>query len=220
MKLFPLPHAMTNSAKHLALAVLTVVLVVVWGHANPSTVQSSVLSSPEAPAVELTLSLPEQSTNIGISSQAEVLFFDLEAGAPYTLRYLTLAVEGEGVQFPENPGDWKVYLAEDERIDFSALVGYGEIFKEGLLRLRLFSDPAGGFKGTLDTHHFALVAPLYREQDLAPSLELYFPQDLPDELDWEFVEYEDSGSWMNIEGSSILGAEFVRGLPSETLRKD
>lgn len=220
MDTFPLPHAMKNSAKHLTLAILTVVLVVVWGRANPSTAQSSVLDVSEVATAHLTLSIPEQSETIGISSQAEVLLFNLEAGAPYTLRYLTLVVDSKGLNLPENPGDWKLYLVEDERINTSALVGYGEVFKEGLLRLRLFSDPAGGFNGPADVQSFALIAPLFKNGEEEPSLALTFPLYLPEELDWEFVESEAMGSWMNVDAGSILGAEFVEGLPSETLRKE
>lgn len=220
MDTFPLSHAMTNSAKHLLLSVLIVVLVVVFGQVKPSTVQSSVLSIEEAQAVDLTLSIPKQSETIGISSQAEVLFFDLEAGAPYTLRYLTLVVDSVGLRLPENPGDWKLYLVEDERIDTSTLVGYGEVFKDGLLRLRLFSDPAGGFNGPADVQGFALVAPLFKNGEEEPSLALTFPLFLPEDLEWKFVESEATGSWMNVDAGSILGAEFVEGLPSETLRKE
>ena len=170
---------MNTGMKHLVLGVLLVALVVLAGPMVPQVSETSVLNVgealgtfPEDPG--LTLELPQQSSQLAISSQSEVLFFDLHAQAPYTLRYLTLVVETKGLTLPEKLGDWKIYPAEEGRVDYGESVGYAEEFQGGLLRLRLFSNSAVGYLG-VEEESFALVAPLYRVGGETASLRLTFP---------------------------------------------
>jgi hypothetical protein len=210
---------MTHSAKHLALAFLVVVFLVLFGRSgwmDSQSGQSSLLTATTEPGAEfskdphLFLSIPDQSKTLGFSSQAEVLFFDLEAQAPYTLRYLTVALKSEGVELPETPGEWKLYSVHKGRVDHSGPVGYGEKMAEGFLRFRLFpssEEPALGFQGTAGTHRFAVVAPLYKAAD-PYSLSLTFRKNLPAGWDWEYTSGV-AGPWMNVSPEAILGVESV-----------
>ncbi len=214
-------RTMNTGIKHLVLAVLLVVLVVLAGPMVPQVSETSVLNVgevlgtfPEDP--QLALELPDQSSQLAISSQSEVLFFDLHAQAPYTLRYLTVVVEAKGLTLPEKLSDWKIYRAEEGRVDYSESVGYAEEFQSGLLRLRLFSNSAVGYLAE-EEESFALVAPLYKTGEGAPSLRLTFPKFLTEEFGWEFMTGHHLEPWMDLEAEAILKTELVQGLPSESV---
>ena len=214
---------MNATHKHLVLAVLLVVLTVVSAPLIPQNQQVDVLAVGaelgEVPSdPQLSLSLPEQSTKLQVSSQSEVLFFDLESEGPYTVRYLTLAVESEGVSLPAKSSDWAVYSAENGRVDYSQKVGYGEQFSNGLLRLRLSSTPAAGYLGEGEDD-FALVAPLFKDGATEAMLRLTFPKFLPEEGGWEFVTGHHQEPWMDLAKESILKTEAVLDLPSESIVK-
>lgn len=207
---------MNDTLKHLALAVLLVVLVVVSGPLIPKNQQADLL---EAGAVEqvptdphLSLSFPEQSDRLQSSSQSELLFFTLNSEGPYALRYLTLFVEAEGVNLPAKAGDWKVYVVEEGRVNYREEVGYGESFKNELLRLRMTSDPAKGYEGEGESE-FALVSPLYKTSDEA-ELRFNFPKFLPEDMEWEFVAGQPAQAWLDLNEEDLYHAERVEGLPS------
>lgn len=217
-------RAMNTGIKHLVLAVLLVVLVVVGGPLVPRASEASVLSVGESLGLfpqdpQLTMEIPEQSSQLAISSQSEVLFFDLHAQAPYTLRYLTLAVEAKGLTLPEKLSDWKVYRAEEGRVDYSESMGYAEEFQGGLLRIRLFSSSAVGYLGEVE-ESFALVAPLYKTGEETPILRLTFPKFLTEEFGWEFVAGHHLEPWMDLGSEAILKTDLVGGLPSESVVRE
>lgn len=214
---------MNATLKHLVLAVLLVVLTVVAGPLIPQNQAVNSLAIGEELGVvpsdpELSVTLPEQSGQLQVSSQAEVLFFDLESQGPYTLRYLTISLESEGVILPSEGGDWKVYTAEEGRVNYREQVGYAEQFKDGFLRLRLYSSPAAGLLGE-GTASFALVAPIYKVSGAEDaSLHLSFPQEVPEGLGWEFVTGHRTGPWMDVD--PILDSKQLSALPTEVVEKE
>ncbi|QQR54501.1 hypothetical protein IPG41_04865 [Candidatus Peregrinibacteria bacterium] len=207
----------SSTLKHLLLAVLLVVLTVVTGPLVPKAQQVNSLAIGEELGVlpmdpELRVILPEKRGSIQMSSQSEVLFFDLDSEGPYTLRYLTIFVESEGLVLPNKWGDWKLYTVADGRVNYGEQVGYAEVFKDGFLRLRVHSTPAAGYWGEGEAQ-FALVAPIYKIAGAEKtSLGLSFPTLLPEGLDWEFVAGHETGPWMDVEAGRILGVELVRDL--------
>lgn len=204
---------MRDSFKHLTLAILTVVLVVVIGQ-NPGMNGQWGQASSFQEFPQLELSLPEQSDEIRASSQSEILRFALDSNTSYTLRYLTLAIEGQGLKWPETPKEWKVYEVTEEGIDYQKEMGYGEVFEEGFLRLRFFSDAARGYYGEAGEKEFVVVAPLYIESTPA-NLKLSFPSTLPEDFDWEFLYGIETRSWMELDPELLMDATQVNGIPSE-----
>lgn len=217
---------MNTPVKHLVLAVLLVVLAVVSGPLIPHSkvTEVSILGVGEALGTfptdpQLSLTIPKQSSELAISSQSEVLFFDLDSEAVYTLRYMTLAVDSEGLVLPSKLSEWKVFHVEDGLVNYKEAVGYAEQMNGGLLRLRLYSNPAAGYSGE-GAESFALVAPLYKTGEETASLRLTFPKFLPEEFGWEFIAGQHSEPWMDLSSDEILKTEQLKGLPSESVLRE
>ncbi len=214
---------MNTGIKHLVLAVLLVILVVLAGPMVPRSTEVSVLGVGEALGTfpsdpQLSVELPKQSDKLAISSQSEVLFFDLNAEAEYTLRYLTVVVESQGLTLPAKLSDWKVYPVQDGRVDYRESMGYGEEMQNGLLRLRLFSNPAVGYLGEEEAS-FALVAPIFKNGEAEAYLKLTFPKLLSDEFGWEFAAGHHTEPWMDVDSAALLKTDQILGLPSESVER-
>ncbi len=213
-------NCMNASLKHLLLAVLMVLFTVTAGPMIPKAQQVNSLAIgtdlgliPEDPLLEV--SLPEQSPSLSFSSQSEVLFFDLDSSGPYTLRYLSVFVDSEGLTLPSKLSDWELYTVEKDRVNYREQVGYAERFEDGFLRLRFYSTPAAGYLGE-GKARFALVAPIYKTKEAEEFFHGFsFPIVTPEDFAWEFVAGHHTKPWMDLDSDSILGTDRLHALPSE-----
>jgi hypothetical protein len=104
-----------------------------------------------------------------IGSSVEVHRFTLNAGFPYSLRYLTFEVDMQDLSV-ENVNDWAVYEIHNDEIAYQSKVAQGESFDQGLLKLRFYSDRSYAYLGE-GKQEFALVTNLERSGENA-SLQL------------------------------------------------
>jgi hypothetical protein len=160
-------------------------------------------------AVEVGLSVrsSEQAETLSYSSQAEVFRFVLDSEGPYTLRYLTLTVESQGLK----PMDkWTVYRVVDGEVDFTKPVAMSERRDGQLLRLRFASSASAGFFADPGKNTFVLVTSVLKDSSSegGASLTLGFPNaPLDKEWDWAWLPGHHSGAWLEV-GES-LGLEEV-----------
>lgn len=222
---FSLHAAMTIRSRTLLASVLLVALIAAVSNVfmRPELVQGFLWQSnaPELASVDpsfLKISLPQQSGKIEYGSQAEVARFTLSAEESYTLRYLTVEVVSDGLQMPGEPQEWRLYRVEEGRVDFNAMVGYGEAWSESFLKVRLYSTGSVAHFGEAGSSTFALVTSILKDETgVLPTLQTELPSALPEGFDWAFVPGTVERPWMNVE--TTMGSEKIFGLPTEWVEK-
>ena len=169
-----------------------------------------------AAEVGLTAMVPAQSEMLSYSSQAEVFRFTLKSQGPYTLRYLTLSAELEGLK-PITT--WTIYPLKGDEIDFENPAAVSEKTEAGLVRFRFSSSASAAYLAQPGENNFAVVASVLKDPSskAAPGLSMAFPENLTTEWNWAWLPGEHSEAWLQL-GES-LGAEEVDGLPGEAVRK-
>lgn len=169
-----------------------------------------------AAEVSLSAVIPEQSETLSYSSQAEVFRFMLESQGPYTLRYLTLSTDLEGLK---PISTWTIYPLKGDEIDFENPAAVSEKVEAGLVRFRFSSSASAAYLAQPGENNFAVVASVLKDSssEAKPMLSIGFPENLSSDWNWAWLPGEHSESWLQL-GES-LGAEEVAGLPGETVRK-
>ncbi|MBT4384976.1 hypothetical protein HOD30_04495 [Candidatus Peregrinibacteria bacterium] len=140
-------------------------------------------------------------------SQSEVYEFTLKGDAPYTLRYLTIGIEAFGLQkvHLESPQYWTVYELEKGATDYKNAVGRGEAFKDGELRVRMFSDYERPYLAEKGRTTFILVGTVLKDPNIEEdaNLNIFMPES-SQVFDWAWLPGHLESSW--------LGAEDYYGL--------
>lgn len=129
-----------------------------------------------------------------IGTSVELHRFDLDAGFPYTLRYLSFDVEMADIQVH----DWSVYEVEKGEVDYSSKVAQGESMSDGWLKLRFFSDRARGYFGE-GKQSFSLVGTVMRDGENPDlSLRQADSEDLPTFYSWAWLEGHQDDPWSEL----------------------
>lgn len=188
---------MHRSLKWIATALGAVLLILISARSLggqslvPESWRVSLLAAEVLPETLTVTDQPIQ--NLPIGNVVEVHRFTLE-GAPYSLRYLTFAIEIQDLEV-EDVRDWTVYEVEDGLIDYQSKVAQGEAFADGLLKLRFFSDRSRAYLGE-GRQEFALVTNLSRTGEV-PSLHIQKTdsETLPTFYQWAWVEGHMEEAW-------------------------
>ena len=153
---------------------------------------------------------------LSYSSQAEVFRFTLDSQGPYTLRYLTLSAEAEGLKPITS---WTIYPLKGDIIDFENPVAVSEKYQDNLVRFRFSSSASAAYLAQPGDNNFAVVASVLKDttSDMEAGLTVAFPETLSSDWNWAWLPGEHSEAWLQL-GES-LGAEEVAGLPGESVRK-
>ena len=169
-----------------------------------------------AAEVGLTVEVPEQSDTLSYSSQAEVFRFTLQSDGPFTLRYLTLAVSGQGLKPVTG---WTVYPLKNKQADFANPVGSAQSYADGLLRLRFSSSASAAYIVDPGEHTFVLVASVLKDpvSTVSPELSIGFAENLLKEWDWAWLPGKHTEAWLEVQNA--LGSDSVGGLPEHTIRR-
>lgn len=161
----------------------------------PTSWQTSLFGIEEGPE---TLTLTDGvALPLRIGSSIEVHRFTLEAGFPYSLRYLTFEVEMQDLSVSDVT-DWKVYAIYNGVIDYQSKVAQGEYFQDGLLKLRFYSDRSRAYLGE-GTQEFALVTNLERAGDNPHlSLKQANSEAVSDFYKWAWMEGHFNQPWSEL----------------------
>jgi len=129
-----------------------------------------------------------------IGTSVELHRFDIDAGFPYTLRYLSFDVEMSDLQIH----DWTVYEVEKDHIDYSNKVAQGESLSDGWLKLRFYSDRSRAYFGE-GKQSFSLVATVMRDGE-NPNLSLSQANldEVTDFFDWDWLEGHLDDPWSEL----------------------
>lgn len=168
-----------------------------------------------AAEVGLTVDVPEQSEMLSYSSQAEVFEFVLYANGPFTLRYLTLNVQTQGLKPITG---WTVYPLTDGAVDYQSPAAVSEIYHGDLVRFRFSSSASSAYLVQPGENHFMVVASVLKDPaaTVSPELSIGFPDALTEEWNWAWLPGHHDEAWLQLgEG---LGAEEVEGLPADRVR--
>ncbi len=134
--------------------------------------------------------------------------FQMRALEPYTVRYLGLNVDFEGLDSTKlgNARQWKIYSDEKRRI----LVGEGEAFEGDLLRVRLFSSSTSAYFLEPGKTAFLVTAPVR----ILDSNDAKLTVNVTDDA-WLIRSGHFEGPWLNT--NDVLYEEAVSGLPTDLL---
>ena len=126
---------MKKSVHWIIAAIIIVALIMLVATLEPQVaeVETSVLGFDQnhvftVEETQLKVIVPMQDEFLEYSSNAEVYQFSLSAETPYTLRYLTFAVDYTGLQKSaiDHASSWKIYQVNNGAIDYSKTLGFGE----------------------------------------------------------------------------------------------
>ncbi len=165
-----------------------------------------------AAEVNLTASVPEQSETLSYSSQAEVFEFALSSEGPFTLRYLTLSAQAQGLKTITG---WTIYPIVNGEINYQEPAAVSETYHDNLVRFRFSSSAASAYLVQPGENHFIVVASILKDPaaTVAPELTIGFPDTLNDDWNWAWLPGHHDEAWLQLgEG---LGAEEVSGMPGE-----
>ena len=154
-------------------------------HAEEQLLEENFADESATTSNEMELHLESASTlPLRYGSQADVFKFRLRSTGDYSLRYLSVNVESEGLSASLYDAEaWQVYESEGKQL--SALVGQGEFFEGNELRLRFFSEKDRAYLGKAGIQEFVLTAPVLRENpETAVGLEVSFPKNRQFEPAW------------------------------------
>lgn len=165
------------------------------------------LSSVEVPQEQVLTVKSLPSGDLRLGTQSEVFAFSVAAPMDYSLRYLTVNLEAEGVDEERfyNPDSWKLYT-ESPR----ALVGKGESFTGNELKLRLEPQRGQAFFGEAGKTRFVLVGNVLKTGDLTIAAQLTSGY-------WLWKEGHYVESWFRL--TEAKDAASIMGLPSAMLEK-
>jgi len=159
--------------------------------------------------------VPEQSGELSFGSSVEVYRFVLETVGPYSIRYLSFAVDWAGLRNETiaHPSAWKLYKVVDGEVDYLDTIGVAESIEDGVLKMRFSSSRGTAFLGE-GGDEFALVTSVLSDpgSDEEPQISVGISGD-----DWAWVPGIYEGSWMSLEEK--YGAEGIAGLPGRVVEK-
>jgi hypothetical protein len=189
---------MNRSLKWISAALMIVLTIVIGARSIngdsvfPESWQANLFAANAGPE---TLTLTDGETlPLHIGSSVETHRFSLNAGFPYTLRYLTFSVNLQDLLVP-SISDWTVYEIYKGDIDYQTKVAQGESYENGLLKLRFFSDRSYGYYGEGE-QEFALVTNLIRNGE---NTNLSLEQANPDGFyRWAWVEGHFEEPWSEL----------------------
>lgn len=219
---------MKKSIHWIIAAVIIVALIILVATFEPQEleVETSILGFDQSDVftveeTNLRLSVPMQDDFLEYSSNSEVYRFSLEADTPYTLRYLTFAVDYSGLQESAigHASSWKIYAINEGIVDYSDTLGFGESMDGGLMRVRMLSNRSAGYAGAAGVSDFALTTTALRDFYAEDNVKMVIsmPTDLSAKWDWAWVPGIYLDAWMGLDDS--FGIEFVDGLPGKTVSK-
>lgn len=205
-------------------AILSVLLIVLFSQGLMRVPYfANVLGVYDATNMYLKVETVDTVEQIAYGTQAEIYRFKIDSNASYTMRYITLSINSEGLKLATNPFDFKIYRVRNGKIDFLSLVGYGEKFYGNQLKMRMFPSPDfsyAGFLGMPYNEEFAVVSSVLKDGTDNTNnvfLEAQLLNGSFDDNSFAFKFGHDNRSWMNID--SILTAQNIDGLPTDLVNK-
>lgn len=154
---------MTRLLAHLALA-FAVFAALVFGtqlSQGPELAQATaepdlILASEDLSAVDVSLKTTDLPLDIAFGSRSLVHRFELEAEAPYSLRYLVLHVEEGSL----DPTALRVYPEVDGEVDFSQELGRGVRAEGPWIRVLMEAEEGLPYLGQVGRSRFVVTAPV------------------------------------------------------------
>lgn len=203
-------HAMDRSLKWIFSAVLIVLSIVLVSRGIsgvPVAAQSNLLGASELNTLQVQSLDPR--TPLRIGSEVEVYRFRINATAPFSLRYLSLFIDSEGLDESslQEPNNWKIYSTGRN----PQLLGQGESLVDQTLLVRMNSSRTQAYIGFSGQNDFVVMTTVKKTAS-NPRIQAGLS-----EQKWVWLPYAYTDSWVTL--NEKWGAEAIIGLPSEVLEK-
>lgn len=158
--------------------------------------------------------------NLSYGSETEVYRFSIDSNQYYTIRYIGFEFTHSGLDWSryDDAKDWEVFEVSNGIADFRNEVGIGTDIKNGLLRVKMYSQNKtdSGFIGGPVKKTFVLVTEIIDDKLGSPNIfSVRIPGEFPEGFDLAWVRGAYLNSWGTIEGR--IGSDEVLGLPTEEL---